>query len=105
MPARSTSIFGARWRSTTASPPAVTSFPSSSGAFSFSSRRVRIVNDSLEFRDQPDYLVPLARLQTPLQILGCVSHLMTKPWITPEATRAFIAVVCDHRGIRMIETA
>jgi len=83
----------------------VTSFPSSRRASYVGSRPVRIANGSIEFRDQPDYLVPLARLQTPLQILGCVSHLMTKPWITPEATRAFIELVCHHRDIRMIETA
>jgi hypothetical protein len=69
------------------------------------SRLVQIVNGAVAFRDQPHYLIPLSRLKTPLQLLGCLSHLMTKPWITPEAARAFIDVVCRHHGIRLVETA
>lgn len=69
------------------------------------SRLVLIVDGSVHFRDQPDYPIPASRLQTAAQILGCVSHLMTKPWITPETARAFIEVVCQHRGIRIVETA
>lgn len=66
--------------------------------------KIKIEDGSVIIYYEYPYVIDLERLQTPIQLLGWVNHLMEKNWMTKLRLYHFMSIVAKHQGFDLYQT-
>lgn len=66
---------------------------------------VYVDGDFVVLQASYDYAIPLDQCGTSERILGWVSHLCQKTWVTPDVIQRFIDIAAGENGVKIYSDA